>query len=175
MMGTGKSAVGRLLARLLKTRVVDTDEAIAREAGVSIPEIFQKEGEPGFRARELRAVEKLCMDPQVVSLGGGALTQAALRELVQKHGTLVYLRARPETLLQRVGDGSSRPLLANLSRKERLQRIQELLEARERDYAEATIIIDTDRKRSGAVALELLDRLREQGIVGNDMDGEGST
>ncbi len=175
MMGSGKSAVGRLLARMLKAPLRDTDEAIAKEAGMSIPEIFQKEGEPGFRTRELRVVENLCTDPHVVSLGGGALTQAALRELVQKHGTLVYLRARPETLLQRVGDGSSRPLLANLSRKERSLRIQELLEAREPDYAKATIIIDTDRKRPGAVASELLDRLREQGIVGNDTDVEGST
>jgi shikimate kinase/3-dehydroquinate synthase len=175
MMGAGKSAVGRMLARMLKTRSVDTDDAIEKEAGVRISEIFEKEGESGFRARELSVVEKLCTDSQVVSLGGGALTQAALKALTQKHGTLVYLRARPETLLQRVGDGRSRPLLANMSREERLERIQELLEARERDYAEAAIIIYSYRKRPGAVASELLDRLREQGIVGNDMDVEGST
>lgn len=175
MMGAGKSAVGRLLARLLKTRSVDTDDVIESEAGVRISEIFEKEGEPGFRARELSVVEKLCREFQVVSLGGGALTQAAVKALTQKHGTLVYLRARPETLLQRVGDGCSRPLLANMSREERMARIQELLAARESDYAEAAIIIDTDRKRPGAVASELFDRLREQGIVGHDMDGEGSS
>ncbi|MBW2712801.1 MAG: shikimate kinase [Deltaproteobacteria bacterium] len=170
MMGAGKSAVGRVLARMLKTRLVDTDEVIAREAGVSIPEIFEKEGEAGFRARELRAVKELSTRPQIVSLGGGALTQADLKSWVREHGTLVYLRADPYTLLRRVGDGSSRPLLANLSRDERLQRIRDLLGARENDYAAASVIIDTDRKRPRTVALELLDHLRERGTVNIDVD-----
>ncbi len=161
MMGAGKSAVGRVLALELELPFVDIDEEIAREAGVTIPEIFEREGESGFRERELRAIGAAAGRAIVASLGGGALTQPAAREVVLGVGQSIYLRASIDTLLRRVGDGASRPLLAGLDRAARRERIESLLAGRDADYETASIIIETDGKRPKGVAREIVKRLRQ--------------
>lgn len=152
MMGAGKSAVGRELARRLGRPFVDTDREIEDLRGVAIAEIFAREGEGAFRALERGMVERLAGRPAVVALGGGALGQADVRRLVAGTGTLVWLRARPETLLARIGACEVRPLLAGLGAEARLARIRALLAAREADYARAAVAVETDAASVAEVA-----------------------
>jgi shikimate kinase len=144
MMGAGKSSVGPALAERLGVPFLDTDAQIEAEAGASVAELFAREGEAGFRARELEAVASCAGRPAVVALGGGALTQAQVRERVARHGRVVYLRAQPESLLARVGAAAERPLLHGLDAQRRLARLRELLEAREPAYERGALVVDTD-------------------------------
>lgn len=115
MMGAGKTSVGKRLARRLGWRHVDADKRIERSSGRTIPEIFATDGEAGFRTIEHDVLESLLRLPgrTVVSTGGGAVLSADNRALMRERGTVVWLRARPETLLARVGKGNGRPLLAD--------------------------------------------------------------
>ncbi len=151
MMGAGKSTVGPALARRLDLPFVDLDAEIERASGRSIPEIFEAQGEDAFRALEVEALERVAGTERVVALGGGALTQPGVRERVAAAGTLVYLRAAPETLLERIGDPEGRPLLAGLGRLEILERISALLAEREPAYLGAAFTVDTDRSSVGEV------------------------
>jgi len=144
MMGAGKSSVGRLLASRLGCGFVDTDAEIERERGLAVAEIFACEGEAGFRRREREMVERWRGRPAVVSLGGGAIAQPAVRAAVAGAGRVVYLRGRPETLLARLGHCGDRPLLAGLAPAQRLARLRELLAEREAAYASADLTVDTD-------------------------------
>jgi shikimate kinase len=155
MMGAGKSAVGRELAHRLGRPFLDTDHEVETRRGVPISKLFAQEGEDAFRALEREVVEGLAGRPVVVALGGGALTRPELRRVVGEVGTLVWLRARPETLLSRIGAGDERPLLAGLDREARLERIRALLSAREADYARAAVIVETD----AATVAELAERV----------------
>ena len=159
MMGAGKSSVGRVLAVRLARPFVDTDAEIERAAGCSVAEIFASEGEPAFRRRERAAVEACAGSDAVVALGGGAVGQPELARLVAAVGTSVYLRARPETLLARVGDAEARPLLAGLDAAGRLVRVRELLSARESGYAAAQERVDTDDRSADQVAAEVASQL----------------
>jgi len=143
MMGAGKSTVGPALARRLGRRFVDSDAEIEREAGRSIPELFESEGEAAFRLRERAVIEALLGQGAVVALGGGAVAQPGIRELLARDGTLVYLRARPELLLDRLGDCRKRPLLAGLDREARLARLVALLGERREAYESAEVVVDT--------------------------------
>jgi shikimate kinase len=152
MMGAGKSAVGARLAARLALPFFDTDAEIEREARASIAEIFAREGESGFRAREQKAIEALLARGGVVALGGGALTVPGTLERLEAHGRVVYLRARPETLLARVGTGEERPLLHGLDPAARGDRLRGLLERREADYARAGLVVDVDEASVEIVA-----------------------
>lgn len=144
MMGVGKSTVGQALAQALDVPFLDTDHTIESQAGRTIAEIFAEEGEAAFRQREADVIEQFSQLAGVVPLGGGALIREGTAARLMAAGPLVYLRARPETLLARIGDPSSRPLLAKLGRKARLQKLRALLNEREASYASANIIVDTD-------------------------------
>jgi shikimate kinase len=115
LMGSGKSTVGARLAAATDRRFVDLDDAIEAEAGLTIPEIFELEGEAGFRAREHEAMAAVlaATEPLVLATGGGAVLRPANRDLMREHGVVVWLRATPATLAARVGDGAGRPLLAS--------------------------------------------------------------
>jgi len=144
MMGAGKSAVGRALAARRRCAFVDGDEAVEGEAGASVAEIFAREGEAGFRRRERAAVERLAGRSAVVALGGGAIAQPGAAARLRESGTVVYLRARPETLLARLGEARERPLLAGLDAPARRERLAQLLAERESHYARAHVSVDTD-------------------------------
>ena len=144
MMGSGKSVVGRALAARLGRPFVDTDAEIAREAKQTIPEIFAEQGEAAFRALERAVIDGLAGRPLVVALGGGAIAQPGAAARLTSSGTVVHLRARPDTLLERVHEGADRPLLAGLDREGRLERLRALLAERAPAYAAAQVVIDTD-------------------------------
>lgn len=164
MMGAGKSSVGALLAERLGRPLVDLDRAIAHGAGRSIPELFASEGEAGFRKREREALEAVAGQRLVVALGGGAAAQPGAVERLLATGTLVYLRARPETLAARVGGADEgRPLLAGLDEPARLAKLRALLAERERFYLRAPLVIDTDGLDAAGAAAEVAHRLEAAG------------
>ncbi len=160
LMGAGKTTVGQRLAELLARPFVDTDVEIERAAGRSVAEIFAAEGEAGFRARERAAVDRAAAaGPRVVSLGGGAIAQPGMAERLGEAGTIVYLRARPATLVARVGEWEDRPLLRGLDAPGRLARLEALLRDRSRHYERAHIVVDVDDLDAHAVARLVLERL----------------
>jgi len=159
MMGVGKSVVAQHLAARLGRPWIDTDREVERGAGVSIPEIFTNEGEAAFRSRERAAVEAVAGRPVVVALGGGAMAQPGIPELLIETGTVVCLTARPEILLERIGSGAERPLLAGLDPAAQLERIRALLRERGPSYGRASVAVETEGLEPPAVAERVLERL----------------
>jgi shikimate kinase len=152
MMGAGKSTVGRVLARCLHTPFVDIDAEIERRAGRTVAEIFAREGESGFRSRERDAIDAWAGTAAVVALGGGAIAQPGAAPRLAASGTVVYLRARLETLLERLGECPERPLLAGLERAARRSRLEALLAQRREAYESARIIVDVDEGSAEQIA-----------------------
>ena len=156
-MGSGKSAVGRQLARLLHLTFVDSDDEIETRTGVDIPFIFEKEGEDGFRAREVKVINDLSnMDAVVLATGGGAIIDDDSRSRLGARGFVVYLYTTVDQQLLRTQKGRDRPLLENSDRKETLQK---LMGERDPLYREiADLVVETDGRKVKAVANEILDQ-----------------
>ena len=157
MMGAGKSTVGPALARRLRRPFVDSDSEVERRAGKSVAEIFREDGEAAFRLQEASVLEDLGNGDRavVVALGGGAIAQPGAPERLGRCATVVYLRASPERLLQRVGDGSSRPILRGLDGPGRLARLREVAADREASYQTARLVIDTDESTISQVVAKI--------------------
>ena len=141
-MGTGKTVVGRRLAKRLGWRFVDVDELIESVAKKSIPKIFTDHGEAVFRRLEQRAVHRAVkVDPAVIATGGGAFIDPENRRLLKACGPVVCLSAHPREILQRIRAAlPTRPLLAG---EPTLSRIEHLLAQRATGYAKADLTIDT--------------------------------
>ncbi len=153
-MGSGKSTVGRLLARVVEQEFLDLDEQIVAHAGCPISKIFQTEGEAGFRARESRALREVARRQNlVVALGGGAVLRDENWELIRQTGVSIYLKARPEVLVRRLEREPERPLLLGLASEQRLQKISELVESRRARYEQAHFSIENERTPAEAVAV----------------------
>ena len=135
MMGTGKSSAGRLAAERLGVEFVDVDEAVALDAGMAIPELWERLGEGEFRRIETAMIEQVAGTEAVVSTGGGAVLAAANRRRMRDTGRVVWLRATPAVLESRLDDAGDRPLLGGDS--DRTNTITRLLEERSRAYEDA--------------------------------------
>jgi shikimate kinase len=133
MMGAGKSSIGRRLASRLGIPFVDADTEIESAAGMTIPEIFDKHGEPYFRAGEARVIVRLLDNgPQVLATGGGAVMDQSTRDLIHIKGISVWLKADIDVLMKRTKRRNDRPLA---------EKIKELLPAREPLYALSDITV----------------------------------
>ena len=146
MMGAGKTAVGTALARHLAVPFLDADEELVRAAQMSIAEIFARDGEPFFRARETEVIGRLLRGvPCVLSTGGGAFLAETNRSLIHDVGVSIWLKADLELLWQRVRHKTTRPLLRTANPRETLR---ELYDKRQPLYAQADIVVESAAERS---------------------------
>jgi shikimate kinase len=135
MMGAGKSSIGRRLAGRLGIPFIDADAEIESAAGMTISEIFDKHGEPYFRAGEARVIARLLDNgPQVLATGGGSILDAQTRALIGKKGISIWLKADIDVLLKRTKRRNDRPLA---------EKIKDLLPMREPLYAQADIVVQS--------------------------------
>jgi shikimate kinase len=157
-MGSGKTAVGRYLSRLLDLTFHDSDTEIERRTGVDIPYIFEKEGETGFRQREREAIEVLtAMEHIVLATGGGAVLLPENRRLLSERGFVVYLETSVSQQVERVKQGRTRPLLANVDTGTKLT---QLLTQRTPLYMEiADVVVPTDGRKVRTVAEDIVREL----------------
>ena len=164
-MGSGKSSVGRELARRFRAQFVDVDERIESAAGCRIRDLFGREGEPAFRAREKAALrEALSVKGCVVATGGGAFADEENRVLLRSYAPVVYLEAAVETLLERLAGDLGRPLLRGGDREEV---VRELLSRREPGYRTADVTVRTDGRTVEDVAGQVADWIdRTEGRAG---------
>ena len=163
-MGSGKSAVGRQLARRLGLEFVDSDAEIEARTGVDVACIFDREGEAGFRARERDVIDQLTRRSRsLVATGGGAVLDADTRERLRSRGCVVYLRTSVDQQLARTRRGTHRPLLENPDPRGTLQR---LMLQRAHLYEEtADLAVDTDGRKVRTVVDEIVRRLEAARIT----------
>ena len=142
-MGTGKTTVGKRVAGSLDFEFVDTDHEIVKRMEKSIPEIFESEGESGFRRIETKVLREFCQGTnRVISTGGGIITQEENRKILRDAGYVIWLKASPEVIYERVQRNNERPLLET---EDPEGTIRELLATREKLYNECknlTILTD---------------------------------
>jgi shikimate kinase len=163
-MGSGKTAVGRQLAKSLHLPFIDSDAEIEQRTGVDIRFIFEKEGEPGFREREREVIELLTLrQPIVLATGGGAILHPDNRRCLAMRGFVVYLETSVAQQFERVRHGRSRPLLEHA---DPAQRLAELLEHRAPLYREvADFTVATDGCKVHSVAERIIDEFRVSGAT----------
>ena len=162
-MGSGKTTVGKLLSKQLRRPFYDTDHEIVRRTGVTIPMIFEVEGEAGFRKREEQMIAELTkLDGVILATGGGAIISPANREQLKQHGTVVYLRGTVDELWQRTRHDRNRPLLQTQDPKARLR---ELYAQRDPLYREiADVIVDTGRQNVNVLVQQLVQYLTAKSV-----------
>ncbi|HEY9118387.1 MULTISPECIES: shikimate kinase AroK [Marinobacter] len=157
-MGAGKSTIGRMLARELGYRFLDSDRIIEERCGANIPWIFDVEGEDGFRQRESAMLAELAEQPQtVLATGGGAVMRAENHPVLRKDALIVYLRTSLEQQVERTRRDRNRPLLQNDDPEGVLRHLFEL---RDPIYTRlADIVMYTDRKSPRLVVRQLINRI----------------
>ena len=157
-MGSGKSAVGRLLAQRLGLTLVDSDAEIEARTGVDISYIFEREGEAGFRVREAEVIDEITQrEGLLVATGGGAVLDPQTRERLRDRGCVVYLRTSVDQQLARTRRNSLRPLLMNPDPRGTLERLMQQRAALYEEVADVTV--DTDGRKVSTVVGEILRQL----------------
>lgn len=154
-MGAGKSTIARLLQRELNMTLVEMDERIVEEQGMSINDIFAQKGESGFRDIESKLVLDIVENENsIVSCGGGVVVRPENVENMKKNGKIIFLTATPETILDRVKEGKDRPLLNGHMN---VEYIAELMGKRKDLYESAADIkVATDGKTTGEICTEII-------------------
>lgn len=157
LMGAGKTAIGRRLAQSLGLPFVDSDHEIETVSRMTIPELFERYGEPEFRALEQRVIDRLLREgPRVVSTGGGAFMNAQTRGAVAERGVSIWLKASLDLLMERVARNQNRPLLRSADPRAVMER---LMAERYPVYALADITVETRDAKREIIAEETLARL----------------
>jgi len=154
-MGSGKSAVGKHLAKILDMQLYDSDAEIERITGVDIPFIFEKEGEAKFREREVEVINNLTqLNGIILATGGGAILSPATRENLKTRGKVVYLQTSVDQQLERTRQTRHRPLLNTTDPEKKLR---DLLAIRAPLYQSiATLTVSTDHRRVHAVTADII-------------------
>lgn len=151
LMGAGKSRVGFELSKILSLPFIDSDREIEKAAGMTIPDIFERFGEPGFRDGEKKVIERLLSEtPKVIASGGGAFVQPGVKEVIKNKAISVWLKADIHTLVERTSRTDNRPLLRGTDPAKKLT---ELMELRYPIYAEADITVVTDNQSPKEMAI----------------------
>lgn len=156
-MGVGKSTIGRLLSKEMKGQLIEMDETIEKEQGMTINEIFARYGETHFRDLESKLVERIAGEEgKIVSCGGGAVLRPLNVENMKKSGIIVFLSATPETIYKRVRHSTNRPLLnGNMN----VEYIAGMMEKRRSLYESAAdVTISTDKKTTVEIVKEILQK-----------------
>lgn len=162
LMGSGKTRLGRMLARALRVRFIDTDDVVIQQAGADIPSIFETQGEQAFRDMEAAAIRDLLEGAdrrvQVISTGGGAPMRPENAALIFGDTISIWTRADFPVLLERVGRSNDRPLLRNADPEKTLR---EMAALRYPVYRQADIVIDTDAGSLNDILSRALARIEE--------------
>ena len=167
MMGTGKSKFGRQIANILKFNFYDVDHMIEKEFNLTIKELFQKKGEAFFRKIEKKKISDLIFkinknkEKVVVSLGGGGFDNEETRELLLKNTNVIWLNTPLDILVQRVGDGSKRPMIKGKTRES----IMQLLNTRTEYYSLCHNQINTDKLNQNQVTEKLIHIISHQSNI----------
>ncbi len=162
-MGTGKTVIGRRLARTLRRRFIDTDSEIERLTGKTVARIFSEDGEMRFRSEENLLCRKLA-EPQglVVATGGGTVLNPENVAHLKAGGVLIGLTASPEVILGRVASKGNRPLLRGPNKR---ARIEELMRARAGVYDVAEFTVDTGSSSPDRTVQSIVRYLKERGLI----------
>ena len=158
LMGSGKSAIGRTIAKKLGRRFIDTDRLIERKTGKTIAEIFEQEGETTFRKTEKEIVKKVSQYIGIViATGGGVVKDPENFKHLKESGWVIMLYASPDTLYKRIEGKRIRPLL--LEKEDPVKILDEILKERKSMYAQADFQINTENKEINEIADEIIDLL----------------
>jgi shikimate kinase len=162
--GSGKSTIGRHLARRLGWPFMDTDQVIEQRIGLSIREFFEREGEEAFRDIEQTAIDELTAGPPcVLSTGGGAVLRAANRAHLRQRSHTIYLHSSPEDVFRRLRHDRNRPLLQVA---DPLARLRDLYALRDPLYREsARLVVETGRPSVPALVHQIAGELEASGLV----------
>lgn len=160
LMGAGKTTLGRRLATQLNRAFYDSDQVICERTGVSVPTIFEMEGEAGFRAREAAVIDELsALSGIVLATGGGAVLREENRHRLAARGTVIYLHAAPEILLERTRSDKNRPLLQVA---DPLAKLRALYHARDPLYrAAADLVVEAGQNDCRKTTARILQRIQD--------------
>jgi shikimate kinase len=154
LMGAGKTAIGRKVAATLGLPFLDSDHEIEAASRMTVPELFERYGEPEFRALEQRVIARLLdHGPQVLSTGGGAFMNAQTREIIAQRGISMWLKADIDILMDRVAKKQNRPLLKNPNPRAVMER---LMDERHPVYATAALTVPTRDERKEVISAEVV-------------------
>jgi len=163
-MGTGKTTIGRLLAGRLKRPFIDTDKRVEYECSLPISEIFSQFGEDYFRQKEKDVILQVSRYHNVIiATGGGVVLSPENMKRLKKNGIIIALTASSETILERTGRRSNRPLLVDVISRQQV--VDQLLEERDELYQRADFSIDTTRSSPQHVITEIIFFLRQAGYL----------
>lgn len=157
LMGAGKTAIGRKVAATLGLPFLDSDQEIEAVSRMTVPELFERYGEPEFRSLEQRVIARVLeQGPQVLSTGGGAYMNGATRALIAEEGVSVWLKADIDVLMDRVSKKQNRPLLKNADPRGVMQR---LIAERYPVYAGADVTVATREEKKEVISAEVISSL----------------